>query len=332
MASAPPGWDLYRSFLAVLRLGSLSAAARELELTQPTLGRHIQELETALGQSLFTRSQSGLLPTRAALQLHPHAEAMASAASALLRAASGALDEPEGSVRLTTSEIMGVEVLPPILAAFREAHPKVVIELSLSNLNQDLLRRDADIAVRMARPTQAALLARRLGSVPVGLFAHRRYLARHGMPESLDDLARNHTLVGFDADASALRSFRQTGLPITRDLFAFRSDSDHAQLAAIRSGFGIGGCQTRIAARDPDLVAVLPGVVRFDLEMWLAMHEDLRASRRVRLLHDHLAEALLTHAGEPNACSAAPKPAHRPKPEASEKARENARGRGRGKG
>ena len=299
MAGVPPGWDLYRSFLAVLRLGSLSAAARELELTQPTLGRHIQELEAALGQALFTRSQAGLMPTRAALQLQPHAEAMASAASALLRAASGALDEPEGSVRLTTSEIMGVEVLPPILTAFREAHPKIIIELSLSNTNQDLLRRDADIAVRMARPTQAALLAKRLGAVPVGLFAHRRYLARHGAPSSLEDLVAHHTIIGFDADAAALRSFRNTGLPITRDIFAFRSDSDHAQLAALRAGFGVSGCQKRIAARDSDLAPVLANAFRFDLEMWVVMHEDLRTSRRVRLLYDHLAEALSPYAGEP---------------------------------
>lgn len=296
MASAPPGWDLFRSFLAVLRNGSLSAAARELELTQPTLGRHIAELETALAQPLFVRSQTGLAPTPAALDLKPHAEAMAAAAAALIRTASGARDEPDGVIRLTTSEIMGVEVLPPILTAFRDAHPKIVIELALSNLNQDLSRRDADIAVRMARPTQSALLAKKLGNVPVGLYAHRRYLARHGTPQSIAELA-GHAIIGFDADASAIRSLRQTGLPITRELFAFRSDSDHAQLAALRSGFGISGCQKRIAARDPELVAVLPQLFQFELEMWLVMHEDLKGSRRVRLLHDHLDRALSAYAG-----------------------------------
>jgi len=298
MTSIVPGWDLYRSFLAVLHHGSLSAAARALDLTQPTLGRHIAELETALGQPLFVRSQAGLAPTRAALDLQPHAEAMAASAAALVRTASGARDEPEGTIRLTTSEIMGVEVLPPILTAFREAHPKIVIELVLSNPNQDLLRRDADIAVRMARPTQSALLARKLGMVPVGLFAHRRYLARHGTPQNLSDLA-NHAIIGFDADAGAIRSLSQSGLSITREIFAFRSDSDHAQLAALRGGFGICGCQKRIAARERDLVAILPDAFRFDLEMWLVMHEDLRTSRRVRLLHDHLADALLAYAGEP---------------------------------
>ncbi len=290
-----PGWDLHRSFLSVLRQGSLSAAARELELTQPTLGRHIAELEKSLGVPLFVRSQSGLAPTEAALALRPHAEAMAAAAAAMLRAASGAADEPHGSIRITASEIIGVEVLPPILAAFREAHPRIVIELSLSNLNQDLSRRDADIAVRMARPTQSALVARRLGEIGISLYAHKDYLARHGTPRRLEDLA-HHALIGFDSDASSVRAFRQSGLPITRDLFALRSDSDHAQLAALRAGFGVGGTQDAIAARTPELVRLLPGAFHTALEMWLVMHEDLRTSRRVRLLYDHLAEALARYA------------------------------------
>lgn len=291
MDKSAPGWDLHRSFLSVLRQGSLSAAARELDLTQPTIGRHVAELERALGVPLFVRSQSGLAPTEAALALRPHAEAMATAAAAMARVASGTADEPHGVIRLTASEIVGVEVLPPILAAFREAHPKIVIELALSNANQDLSRRAADIAVRMARPTQSALVARRLGDVLIGLYAHKSYLARHGTPRRVEDLA-HHALVGFDADASAVRAYRQTGLPITRDLFALRSDSDHAQLAAVRAGFGIGGCQAAIAARTPELAPVLTGAFRYTLEMWLVMHEDLRTSRRVRLLYDHLAEAL----------------------------------------
>jgi DNA-binding transcriptional LysR family regulator len=132
----------------------------------------------------------------------------------------------------------------------------------------------------------------------VGLFAHRRYLAQHGVPASFEDILAHHALIGFDADAVAVRSFRQSGLPITREMFAFRSDSDHAQLAALRTGFGIAATQKRIALRDPDLVEVLPGALRYTLEMWLVCHEDLRASRRVRLLYDHLAEALSIYAGE----------------------------------
>ncbi len=294
MDADAPSWDLHRSFLAVLRLGSLSAAARDLGLTQPTLGRHMAELEAALEVSLFVRSQSGLTPTEAALALRPHAEAMAAAAGALVRASSGKAGEPEGVVRLTASEIVGAAVLPPILTAFHVAHPKIVIELSLSNLNQDLLRRDADIAVRMARPTQSALVARRIGAASVGLYAHRDYLARRGMPRSLQDIA-SHSVIGFDADAGSIRALRQTGLPITRDVFSLRSDSEHAQLAALRAGFGIGGVQVGIAAKTPELVPVLEEEFHFELEMWLAMHEDLRTSRRVRLLYDHLASALTAY-------------------------------------
>lgn len=291
MTQEPGAWDLYRSFLSVVREGSLTRAAKALGLTQPTLGRHIEALEAALGVALFTRSQRGLTPTPAALELVPHAEAMAAAAAALARTASGASTGERGVVRLTASEIVGAEVLPPILARFRERHPGIVIELDLSNRTQDLLRRDADIAVRMVRPSQDALIARLIGKVHIGLYAHRRYIDAHGMPQTLFDLA-GHSMIGFDRDATSLRSIGPAADAISREMFAFRTDNDLAQLAALRAGIGIGGCQPGIASRDPDLVQVLRDAFRFDLEMWLVMHEDLRGSRRVRLLYDHLAHDL----------------------------------------
>lgn len=196
-----PGWDLYRSFLAVLREGSLSGAARALGLTQPTLGRHVEALEQTLGLALFTRSGHGLMPTEAALELRPHAEALAASAAALLRAASGRGAGTRGTVRITASEVVGAEVLPPILARLRREHPELVVELVLSNRTEDLLRRDADIAVRMVRPAQEALVARRLGVVELGLHAHQRYLDRCGAPAVLDDL-RAHALIGFDRETA----------------------------------------------------------------------------------------------------------------------------------
>jgi DNA-binding transcriptional LysR family regulator len=289
------GWDHYRSFLAVVRRGSLSAAARDLDLTQPTLGRHIAALEKAIGAKLFTRSQTGLKPTQTALELVPHAEAMAASAEALQRTASGEADTARGTVRVTASEIVGVEILPPILAAFRDKHPEITIELSLSNLNQDLLRREADIAIRMVKPTQKALVARKIGDVELGLFAHRRYLAKHGVPETRDDLVR-HTIIGFDADDAPVRGMK--GPPVTRELFAFRSDNDHAQLAMLRAGFGIGGTHRRIAARDRNLVHLPFEAFEMSLPIWLVMHEDLRGVRRVRLLYEHLAEGLRAHIAE----------------------------------
>jgi molybdate transport repressor ModE-like protein len=290
-----PGWDLYRTFLAVMREGSLSAAARALGLTQPTAGRHIEALEEALGAALFTRSPGGLAPTAAATALLPHAESMAAAAAALVRSASAAAEEEGGVVRVTASEIIGGEVLPPILARFRETHPRIVVELALNNRTEDLLRHEADIAVRMLRPSQAALVVRRIGKLALGAYAHRRYVEAHGAPRDLAELAA-HGLIGFDRETTSLRSV--SGLPetLTRDLFAFRCDSDLAQLAALRAGFGIGFCQHRIAARDPDLVPILHDKLRFELEMWLAMHEDLRNTRRVRLMFDHLAGELSAYA------------------------------------
>jgi DNA-binding transcriptional LysR family regulator len=286
-----PGWELYRSLLAVVREGSLSGAARRLAMTQPTLGRHVAQLEAALGVALFTRSPGGLTPTDAALALLPHAEAMEAGAAAVVRAASGAAGGEGGTVRITASEIVGAEVLPPILAAFRRRHPRIVLELALTNRTEDLLRRDADLAVRMARPKQEALLARRIGHVPLGLYAHRRYLARFGTPADIDDLRRHH-LIGFDRDARAWQSLDERRFAFDRALFSFRADNDLAQLAALRAGLGIGGCQRPIAARDKALVPVLPKAIAFSLDMWLVMHEDLRASRPLRLIFDYLADAL----------------------------------------
>lgn len=285
-----PDWSLYRAFLAVLTEGSLSAAARALGLTQPTLGRQVAELERGLGVALFTRSPQGLKPTDAALDLAPHARAMAGAASAMARAASGAGNTARGIVRLTASEIVGAEVLPSILAAYRPLHPGVVVELSLDNQQQDLLRGAADIAVRMVQPTQDALVARRLGDTHLGLYAHRRYLDAEGTPETLAQLA-DHAMIGFDRETPFLRAVAQR-LRLTHPGFAFRADSDLAQLAALRAGFGIGFVQHGLARRDPDLVPVCPGQIGFQLEVWLVMHEDLRATLRMRTMFDHLAEGL----------------------------------------
>jgi DNA-binding transcriptional LysR family regulator len=286
-----PGWELYRSFLEVVRDGSLSGAARRLGATQPTIGRHIAALEAELDLALFTRSQRGLTPTQAALDLLPHAQAMAAAAAAMVRAASGDAAAEAGTVRLTASEIVGCEVLPPILAAFRRRYPRITLELALSNRNEDLLRRDADIAVRMVRPAQQALLARRIGQVAIGLYAHEDYIAAFGAPDSMTALA-GHCVIGFDQDDRSYRSVGAAAEPFTRERFGFRCDSDPAQLAALRAGAGIGGCQTGIAARMPELVRILADDIDFRLEMWLALHEDLKGTRRVRLLFDHLRAGL----------------------------------------
>ena len=295
MPKRPPDWHLFRAFLAVIHEGSLSRAARVLGITQPTMGRQVAALEASLGVTLFTRSLDGLSPTDAGLRLIPSAEAMAAAAETAQRSATGEVNEERGTVRITASDVMGTEVLPSLLAEFHTLQPRISVELSLSNRNEDLLRGDADIAVRMVRPSQGALVAKRLGRIDIGLYAHKRYFKTRAMPRRLQDLPQ-HALIGFDRDPAYTDLLERKGVPFTRDTFAFRSDNDLAQLAALRAGFGIGASQLGIARRDQNLVPVLHSELLFPMECWLAMHRDLRGSRRIRLLFDHLAARLSAYA------------------------------------
>ena len=295
MADTEPNWEWYRSFVAVLETGSLSAAGRAMGMTQPTVGRHIDSLESALQLKLFTRSFDGFTPTDAALELKPYAASLSATAAALRRVASSQGDGVRGTVRLTASEIVSIEVLPPILADLRDAHPELVVELVPSNKVENLLRRDADIAVRMVAPSQDALVARRIGGIDVGLHAHRRYLDRHGTPKSLEELAR-HALIGWDTETAYIRRFQERYPQITRESFAFRTDSDVAQLAAIRAGLGIGMCQARLAARDPALVRLFESEISLNLDTWVAMHADLRDSPRCTVTFAALADGLAAYA------------------------------------
>ncbi|CDO60611.1 Transcriptional regulator lysR family [Candidatus Phaeomarinobacter ectocarpi] len=288
-------WDHWRSFLAVLDTGSLSGAADRLGLTQPTLGRHIEALEAGLETSLFVRSVRGLTPTDMALSLRPHAEAMQSAAAALVRSASAPAQALSGTIRLTVSEFMGAHVIPGILAPFVEEHPDIAVELVLSDHTDNLSAREADIAVRMVAPTQDALVGLRLGTVRVALYAHKSYVAKHGIPQSLSDDASGHRFIGFDKQAWVMEPLQEAGYPIARDFFSLRTDRDAAQVALLKAGAGISGCHMPLGNNDPDLVPVLHDAFGFDLEMWLVMHEDLRRVTRMRALFDHLDQGLRSY-------------------------------------
>ncbi len=286
-----PDWDLYRTFLAVLLDGTLSGAARRLGLAQPTVARHVEALEAGLGVELFLRSRLGLIPTDKALDLKPLAETLAATSAALLRSAKAGTDDVAGIVRISASEMVGLEHLPPILARLRRDHRHLGVELVLSNAADDLLRRDADIAVRMFAPEQEVLVARRLPSIPIGLYAHADYLARRGTPFTVENM-NEHDLIGFDRETPALRAFVERYPFLSRPTFALASDSDYAQFAAVRAGLGIGVCQVPIARRHPALVRVLPSVFDLPLDLWVVMHEDLKRSRRVRVAFEALVEGL----------------------------------------
>ncbi|RDT51546.1 LysR family transcriptional regulator [Escherichia coli] len=287
-------WEWYRTFLAVMKEGSLSGAARLLAITQPTAGRHVAALESALGLVLFTRSQTGLQATDAAVAIQGHAQAMENTASMIERSAASFGSHAaglHGVVRVSASEIIGTEVLPPLIAQIKEDYPQLSIELVLSNRMQDLLNREADIAVRMTTPVQEQLIARRLGSIEIGLHASPPYLAHHTAPENIDELF-THTLVGFDKTTPFILQALKQYLQLSRERFTVRTDSDVAQLNLIREGAGIGMCQVQLARLPVPLERLMPDFFAFHLDTWLVMHEDLRHSKACKTVFDILATGL----------------------------------------
>lgn len=285
-------WDLYRTFLHVLNAQSLSGAARSLGLTQPTVGRHVFELESGLGLALFTRSQAGLQPTDAALQLRSQLEEMQHAAASIERSAHGH-NAVRGAVRISASEVVGVEILPTILAPLQTRFPELAIELVLSDAVQDLLGREVDIAVRMTQPQQDLLLAQRVGEVELGFYAHKDYLAARGEPKTLAELT-GHSLIGFDKETPFLRA---AGIKLggwRREEFAYRCDSNLAQMAMVRAGAGIGAYQVGLAVREMNLVRVLDREMNMTMTTWVTMHSDLRHSARCKTVFDVLVGGLKT--------------------------------------
>ncbi len=284
-------WALLRSFLAVVDGGSLSAAAKRMGATQPTLSRHIRELETALGVILFKRSAQGLDPTRAALGLVEDARAMGAAAEALNLKALGRAQQLFGTVRITASVIVANLMLPPILAAFRQVEPTIQVEIVASDANQNLLRRDADIAIRMVDPTQNALIARKLGQSPLGLFATRAYFDRRGRVATKADLAQ-HDLIGLDRGDVLIRGFAARGIPLEREGFALRTDDAMLAWNLLLAGAGIGIAQVILAGREAALEQIDAGIDLGALPVWLVMSEDVRSSARIRRVADFLSAAL----------------------------------------
>ena len=284
-------WRLIRSFLAALDKGSLLAAARVLKATQPTIGRHIAELEAQLGVVLFERTGRGLLPTPTALQLAESARAMDNAANQLARSVSGADAGISGTVRITASQPVACYLLPPILAQMRLVLPDVQVELVASNAVSNLLRREADIALRMVQPDQASLIVKRIAKITLGAYAHRDYLRRRGTPKQPQDLL-NHDLVGNDCDEAIVKGMVGFGLPVSRESFAFRCDDLIAYWQAVRSGLGIGFIADYLAITDKEVVAVLPMIKVPPMPIWLTVHREIRTSRRIRAVYDFLAQTL----------------------------------------
>jgi DNA-binding transcriptional LysR family regulator len=280
-----------RSFLAVLDAGSLMGAARQLQAQQPTLSRHVAELEAQLGAPLFERTGRGVVPTATALAIADAARQMQAGADALQRTLAGRREATTGSVRITTSVVAASYLMPPVLAALQQAEPGIAIELVASNQLSNLLRREADIAVRMLRPTQGSLLARKLGEVRLVAAAHSSYLQRAGTPRQPMDLAQ-HRLIGYDRDDTIERGFAALGMPIAREQFTLRTDDQMAYGHLVAAGAGIGFVAAYNLPHWPGVQPLLPMLKIPPLPCWLAVHREIRGNPVVRRVYDFLAEAL----------------------------------------
>lgn len=284
-------WDDLRLFRAVAKAGSLSAAARTERVSQPTLGRRISALESRLGSSLFVRTPRGLELTQAGSLLLDSVEKMADAAGEAEARALGAAEAPAGTVTISMTESLALGWAVEALAACREAHPEIDLDIKVDMAVADLHRRQADIALRMVRPTQARLIARKIGEMDWGFFASQAYLQRFGAPQRLEDLGAHHLVLPDETLARYMQPLISALAPFS-DRIAFRSNSGAALLTASRAGYGIGFHSLLLAGAAPDLRRVLPGLTPERTEIWLVAHEDLHRNARIRTVFDFLGDRL----------------------------------------
>jgi DNA-binding transcriptional LysR family regulator len=293
-------WHLFPTLLALADHGSLLAAARHLGLSQPTVGRQLAELERQCGMVLFERTARGLRATDNARSLLPHARRMAEEAAALERSLQASQTTVAGTVRLTASQPVATVLLPPLIARLAHAWPQIQIELVATNAISNLLEREADIALRMVRPEQGSLIARRIAAVRMTACAHADYLLRHGTPTTIADLSA-HRLVGQDRETDLIRGFAALGAPVSPQRFAFRSDDFVVYAKAVEAAIGVGFMARYLAAAAPGVVQLLADLPLPELPLWLTAHRELHSSPRIRAVWDFLAQEVplaLAHADD----------------------------------
>ncbi len=284
-------WSLVQVFLAVAETGSLSGAARTLGLSQPTVGRQVQTIEDTLGAPLFSRQARGMaLSTFGETLLEP-ARAMRSAAQALGRAAAGNATEMAGTVRITASLFVSHYILPKALSDIRQQHPEIQIDLVASDHSENLLFREADIAVRMYRPKQLDMITRHIGDVKLGIFAAKTYLQRHGRPVTIEDFLA-HDIVGYDRNEEIIQGFRDAGLNVDRNFFKVRTDNQTVYWELVRAGCGLGFSQCHTSRADPAVEELELPIDIPNLGVWLTAHEKVRQNPAVARVWDILAERM----------------------------------------
>ena len=284
-------WSMVEVFLAVAETGSLSGAARAMGSSQPTVGRQVREIEDRLGATLFQRQPRGMALSETGAALLEPARAMREAAGRFANIAAGAGDEISGTVRITASDFISYYLMPGIIADIRRAEPEIAIDLVATDDANNLLFREADIAVRMFRPTQLDLITQHVGNMPIRLFGAKSYLDRVGRPKSDEDL-QHHQWVGYDRDPRMIEGFRDAGWPVDRDFFRTRCDRHPVLWQLVRAGCGLGFVQRPYALSDPAVEEVPLSVPLPELEVWLTAHSALRGTPRIRRAWTLLAEGL----------------------------------------
>lgn len=283
-------WSVIRDFLAVAEVGSLSGAARRLKVSQPTLSRRIADLEENLGATLFLRTPKGLLLTETGEGILVTARDMESAALAIERRADAGRDALDGVVRVSCTEGLGTQWLPRHLATFHKAYPRLQVEVLVDNRAVNLVRREADIALRLFRPEQPDLIARKVGHLAMGMYASADYLNTYGTPERRSDL-KKHFHVGFDESMAGRSDVQTLERMFTPENIVHRSNSFVGQLEAAKAGVGMAMLDCFLGEPEPSLHRVLSDNVHHDMDVWLVTHAEVGRSARIRVLFDHIAAA-----------------------------------------
>jgi DNA-binding transcriptional LysR family regulator len=284
-------WSHINAFLATAETGSLSAASRKLGLTQPTLSRQVAALEDSLSVMLFERVGRSLELTEAGTLLLEHARSMGEAADRITLAASGQAQDIEGRVRITASDVMTAHVLPPALHRLREVAPKVEVDLVATNDIRDLMRREADIAIRHVRPEQPDLIARLVQNATARFYGAKTYLDRRGRPQTLEDLAK-HDFISFGNVDQMIGFLKGLDLHLTHANFRVGSENGLVAWAMAKEGFGLSVMSDEVGAATPGMELVMPDLKPIEFPVWLVTHRELHTSRRIRVVYDLLADFL----------------------------------------
>jgi DNA-binding transcriptional LysR family regulator len=284
-------WNLARAFCATADLGSLSAAARKLGLTQPTLSRQVAAFEAALGVTLFERIGKRLVLTDTGSGLVDHARAMAGAADAMALAAAGRSQDVTGRVTISATDAVSAYLLPGLVARIREKAPQITLVIVASDSISDLRRREADIAIRHVRPTEPELIAKLVGEMTAHFYAAESWVAKNGMPESVAELC-SAELLGFEPVDQFVEHLHAVGIPVSADRFRIVSGNSVVLWEMVRRGLGICMMLKEIAHLMPGVIRLLPAAPVITVPVWLVSHRELQTSSRVRLVFDTLAEEL----------------------------------------